>query len=322
MATNKATARYLSAQHPGLAVELSAVVVAASPEEPKVLTLQDKGELRLPSGPLEPQHRTLEEGLRAWVEAQTRQTLGYIEQLHTFGDLGRQNGEGAHQRLLSVSYLALAREVPPAGADGAAWSGWYRFFPWEDWRDGRPPQLDRIERALQAWAAAGGEERPRRESRLRLAFGLKNGTWNDERALERYELLFDARLVPEAWRADTPPPGQVVEGERLAADHRQILATAIARLRGHIRYRPLVFELMPPSFTFLQLQRTVEALAGLRLHKPNFRRLVEHQGLVEETGEISGETGGRPARLLRFRREVLLERPAPGMKLPSGRRRR
>ena len=42
---------------------------------------------------------------------------------------------------------------------------------------------------------------------------------------------------------------------------------------------------MPPWFTLLQLQRTVEALAGVRLHKQNFRRLVEQQGLVEETGE-------------------------------------
>ena len=106
----------------------------------------------------------------------------------------------------------------------------------------------------------------------------------------------------------------------MAADHRRILATAIGRLRGKIKYRPVVFELMPPAFTFLQLQRTVEALAGVRLHKQNFRRLVEQQGLVEETGEISAETGGRPARLVRFRREVLLERPAPGLRLRAMRR--
>jgi hypothetical protein len=81
-----------------------------------------------------------------------------------------------------------------------------------------------------------------------------------------------------------------------------------------------VFELMPPTFTLLQLQRTVEALAGVRLHKPNFRRLVERQGLVEETGETALETGGRPARLVRFRREVMLERPAPGVRLPVARR--
>jgi hypothetical protein len=108
----------------------------------------------------------------------------------------------------------------------------------------------------------------------------------------------------------------------MAGDHRRILATAIARLRGKIKYRPVVFELMPPAFTLLQLQQTVEALAGLRLHKPNFRRLVEQQGLVEETGAVTLGTGGRPARLVRFRREAVLERSAPGLRVRAARRAR
>ena len=45
-------------------------------------------------------------------------------------------------------------------------------------------------------------------------------------------------------------------------DHRRILATGIARLRAKIKYHPVVFELMPETFTLLQLQRCVEALAG------------------------------------------------------------
>ena len=141
--------------------------------------------------------------------------------------------------------------------------------------------------------------------------------------LERYELLYEAGLIQEAWRdhgQPAIPADGPIFGMAMAADHRRILATAIGRLRGKIKYRPVVFELMPPSFTLLQLQRTVEALSGVRLHKQNFRRLVERQGLVEETGGISAETGGRPARLVRFRREVLLERPAPGLRLRAARR--
>ena len=137
--------------------------------------------------------------------------------------------------------------------------------------------------------------------------------------LERYELLFEAGLVPEALRDAQPPASPKVRlapGQPMALDHRRILATAIGRLRGKIKYRPVIFELMPASFTLLELQKTVEALSGVRLHKQNFRRLVEMQGLVEETGEVTTETGGRPARLVRFRREVLVERPAPGVRLP------
>jgi hypothetical protein len=58
----------------------------------------------------------------------------------------------------------------------------------------------------------------------------------------------------------------------------------------------------------------VEAISGHHLHKQNFRRLVESTGLVEATSEQTN-TGGRPAALFRFRREVLVERPAPGLRV-------
>jgi hypothetical protein len=106
----------------------------------------------------------------------------------------------------------------------------------------------------------------------------------------------------------------------MALDHRRILATALGRLRGKLKYRPVIFELLQPTFTLLQLQRVVEALAGVRLHKQNFRRLVETGGLVEGTGRQDAQTGGRPAELFVFRRDVLRERPAPGVGLPSARR--
>ena len=95
--------------------------------------------------------------------------------------------------------------------------------------------------------------------------------------------------------------------------------TGIARLRAKIKYRPVVFELMPPSFTLLQLQRAVETLAGNLLHKQNFRRLIDQQDLVEETGDVTTETGGRPAKLFRFRRDVVAERAVTGSKLPLAR---
>jgi hypothetical protein len=70
---------------------------------------------------------------------------------------------------------------------------------------------------------------------------------------------------------------------------------------------------MDDEFTLTELQRTVEAIAGRHLHKQNFRRLVESTALVEPTGE-SIRTGGRPAALFRFRREVTAERPAAGLR--------
>lgn len=311
-----------------LTIGLSAVIVAVTEDDPKVLAIRrGVGEVvggaseSLPSGPLERGHRTLEVGLRSWVERQTLQVLGHVEQLYTFGD--RDRGEDA-RRSLSLAYLALVREARPAGDTDAVWQSWYRYFPWEDWRDGRPNVLDALEPGLHAWAAAAADSRAgeMRAERVTLCFGKdggKDGSWNEERVLERYELLYEAGLVAEALRERGAARTALrPSGVEMAVDHRRMLALAIARLRGKIKYRPVVFELMPPSFTLLQLQRTVEALSGVRLHKQNFRRLVEQQRLVEETGETATETGGRPARLVRFRREVLLERPAPGVRLPGG----
>ena len=93
------------------------------------------------------------------------------------------------------------------------------------------------------------------------------------------------------------------------------MSISIGRIRAKIKYRPVVFELMPDEFTLFELQKTVEAILGPHLHKQNFRRLVESAGLVEATGEVRVKTGGRPARLYQFRRKVLLERPAPGVRV-------
>jgi hypothetical protein len=290
-----------------LRLELSAVVVAVTADEPRVLVVGDA----LPSGPLEPDHRTLELGLRAWVETQTHQPLGYVEQLYTFADRDRTPGHS--DRVISLSYLGLAREGQPA-----SWQNWYRYFPWEDWRGG-PNRLvvDTILPRLADWA----DEAPASQRRQRVAvtFGATERSWNEDLVLQRFELLYEAGLVPEAARTRPIPADRLVPGEAMTHDHRRILATGIARLRAKIKYRPVVFELLPTAFTLLQLQRSVEALAGRRLHKQNFRRLIEAQGLVEETGEIEAGTGGRPAKLVRFRREILAERAASGTKLPLSR---
>jgi hypothetical protein len=302
---------------PRVSVDLIAVLAAVTNGEPRVMTIRDA--TALPSGPLEAGERSLQSGLRAWVERQTRHPLGYIEQLYTFADSDRAEDEGA-RRAISISYLGLTRERAPSGADAASWRSWYEYFPWEDRRSGAPAFIAEVLiPALRGWAQA--EETPgnHRWQRAAIAFGLDGHGWNEELALQRYELLYEAALVPEARRARPAKDRPLAPGYPMVADHRRILATGIARLRAKIKYRPVVFELMPPDFTLLQLQRCVEALAGRLLHKQNFRRLVEQQELVEETGATTLETGGRPAKLFRFRAAVLVERAAAGTKLPLAR---
>ncbi len=300
-----------------LRISLDAVIVAVTDDVPRVLTVNSPDDQQfeaLPSGPLDiHQHPTLERGIRAWVSAQTDLHLGYLEQLYTFGDRDRaSSGNGQPSRVVSTAYLALVREQSPSPELRAHWRPWYAFLPWEDWRDGRPEFIDDdLAPRLRHWA---GTDAVRRE-RIALCFGLERSPWDPERCLERYELLWEIGVVAESPAFDGAGSSDFA-GRPMAWDHRRMLATALGRMRGKIKYRPVVFELLPKRFTLSQLQRVVEALAGNKLHTQNFRRLVEQGGLVERTGEHEHATGGRPAALFRFRHEVLRERPAPGVNVP------
>lgn len=322
---------------PRVVIGLSATIVAVTEDAPYVVVTReaDGDTPGLPFGPFDPAgDRTLELSLRGWVSEQTGFDIGYVEQLYTFGDRGRETPladiEGSPDRVISISYLALTPSRAVLDRAGARWRSWYEFFPWEDWRDGRPRLIDDvIAPKLKTWAQSGRDAAAiaQRRSRARLAFALDGAVWNEERALDRYELLYEAGLAPEAARDrarfDGKPAPHISAapglGEPMASDHRRILATAMGRLRAKIKYRPVVFELAPERFTLLHLQRVVEAIAGLELHKQNFRRLLDRTGLVEGTREFDTSAGGRPAELFRARKETLSERPVGGVHVPAPR---
>lgn len=322
-------------------IGLSAVVMGVREGELVVLTVKpheaehgDGGLWGLPFGPFDPaRHRTFELALRAFVTEQTGFELGWVEQLYTFGDRGRdapraELGAGA-ARVVSVGYLALTPLAVDTAAPATAWVPWARFFPWEDWRKGRPSAIgDRIEPELRRWAASEvrGGIAESRLARARQLFALDGARWNEERVLERYELLYEAGLAAEAVRdraiadgaAPPPSPGfDMALGEPMISDHRRILATGLGRLRGKLKYRPVAFELTPAEFTLSTLQKIVEAVSGVALHKQNFRRALERTGLVEALGRLELDTGGRPAELHRFAREHAAARPAVGLNLPA-----
>jgi hypothetical protein len=314
-----------------IAVGLTAVVLAVRDDEPVVAVLAEAGEARprqaLPGGLFRAgEHDSLDAGLVAAVARQTGLELRQTRQIA--GASTRASGDGpVASVVLCISYLALIGPEQVNQRGSVAWRSWYHYFPWEDWRHGRPACLKQeIEPALNAWAAAEPacvSQHPGRAQRLRLCFGGDGAAWDEEKVVERYELLCEAGLIGDAdsTGADVRLPNGALAQLRAAelGDHGRALASAIAELRRVIKYRPVVFELMPEVFTLFELQKTVEAILGPHLHKQNFRRLVEGGGLVEPTDQYRFRTGGRPARLYRFRPDVLLERLAPGVRIKQGR---
>jgi 8-oxo-dGTP diphosphatase len=87
---------------------------------------------------------------------------------------------------------------------------------------------------------------------------------------------------------------------KLAFDHADIVATALARLKAKVRYQPIGFELLPPKFTLSELQHLYESVLETGLDKRNFRKKVLGFGLLMPLRETRMSGRHRPAQLFRF----------------------
>lgn len=96
---------------------------------------------------------------------------------------------------------------------------------------------------------------------------------------------------------------EVGDAPSLAFDHARILGTALARLKGKVRYQPVGFELLPKKFTLSQLQRLYEAILERLLDKRNFRKKILKMDLLTELDEIEKDVAHRAARLYSFDRK-------------------
>lgn len=286
-----------------LVIGLNVALTALIKGEPHVLCVKRAGGWGLPFGRFDPdEHRTFELALRDFVERQTAVPLGYVEQLYTFGDKGREapraslrSGDEA-DRIVSVGYLAVSPAAARPQLESAKWKPWYEFFPWEDQRSAKGRQVRQavIDRLLPLASADD-----MLSERLERTFCIGDCVWEEEQALDRFELMYEARLVTEAHRDRDGVEGPVLFGESMISDHRRILATAIGRLRGKMRYRPVVFRMLTDTFTLRELQIGVEGVLGFSVHKQNFRRGVESGDFVVKTKKTAKASAGRPAALYR-----------------------
>lgn len=313
--------RTTSTRPPMPGLEIVTVVLAVETDHPVVLVRRANGVAMpglLPTGKFVPMtHSGLDDAARDCVMAASNVEIGHVEQLaadwrKATGESTKPFPDGETAGQLNIGYLALTRAggAPQPGTE--TWVSLYDYLPWEDLRLGRAPVLtDVILPHLTDWARTETERSEddglSRAERVRVSFGIEGGRWDDERVVERLDIIREAGVPLAASSAPALLPG-----------HLRLVASALGRLRARVRSRPVIFELLAPEFTLFEMQRAVEGILGPSLHKQNFRRLVESTGLVEPTGEVRNHTGGRPAKLFRFRREVLLERSVPGVTIKRG----
>ncbi len=283
----------------------------------------------------------------AWRELREETSQGdvaHVEELGTYGRMGRdprqfagrvdpETGEWTvrGRRVVTTAHLALVRKEGRTLAAGegedaadALWGDVYDFLPWEDRRgvEGRTACASAVT-ALRAWARedASGE----RTARVDRAFGAEGGRWNEELVPARYALLAEAGLVEEAhrdvWgRVDGAAATLPTCGRPMAFDHREIMADALGRLRGKLKYVPRVLHaLVEDHFTLDDLQGACEAVAGRPLHRANFRRMLTSRRtpLVESTGRRRETQGpGVDPELFSLRAEAVASRLDVSLRMP------
>jgi len=105
----------------------------------------------------------------------------------------------------------------------------------------------------------------------------------------------------DASNACWTPTDLVLSGrERLAFDHRRIVADGVHRARRKLEHTALATAFCGPTFTISDLQHVYEAVWGLRLDPRNFYRKVQSvDGFIVPAGPTRKSDIGRPARLFR-----------------------
>lgn len=196
-------------------------------------------------------------------------------------------------------FLAARRGAPASGADEPAWA-----LP-----GGRVADDEDLEAAAHRWLRVRGGISAVRHLEQVGTFGAPDRDPRGRVVSVSYLALLPEPTAPApgaTWwpataqaagdgggsAADAGPPP-------LAYDHDEILAAAVARLRGKLSYSTVAYGLLPDAFTLAELQRAYEAVLGHPLDKRNFRKKVLSLGMLDTApGQRRGPH--RPAQLYRF----------------------
>lgn len=124
-------------------------------------------------------------------------------------------------------------------------------------------------------------------------------------SISYYALVPRQTVSPSAESAPALKWRPVDSIRSLPFDHRDILRTAVDRVRSKTDYTSLPVHLMPPTFTLSELQKVYETLLQTELDKRGFRRRIEELDVVEPASHQPTTRGAhRPAQLYRLKRKA------------------
>lgn len=196
------------------------------------------------------------------LEEETSITNVYMEQLYTFGDVGRDK----RMRVISVAHMALIPpdNVKPIAGDDAEDVAWFTVSKMKN--------SDLEEQLILA----------NEELNLKYVYTVTN-------TIQKNGVVSVA--IPSITASE--------ENNKIAFDHIEIINMGIDRLRNKVEYVPIAFNLVPEKFTLNDIQKVYEVILGRKLVKQNFRKWIDR--FVEELDEKQAAVGHRPATLYRYK---------------------
>ncbi len=225
------------------------------------------GQWALPGGFVQ-MDESLDEAALRELKEETNIDKIYIEQLYTWGDVGRD----PRTRIISISYMSLVNSstLDIKASDDADDAKWFTVS-----------------------CSLYQEQKTVTEKGYVLQRLFKLSLSNDENNLSAI-----VKIMKTVEGKVTNVEREVVESNGIAFDHAKIIEYAIERLRSKIEYTDIAFNLMPELFTFTELQQVFEVILDTELLKANFRRKTAD--MVIETNEYTKDAGHRPSKLFRF----------------------
>ena len=122
-------------------------------------------------------------------------------------------------------------------------------------------------------------------------------------ALVRPDLAPFVKAGGDVSQAEWLPVDQLKKTE-LGFDHREVIDTALVRVRGKLEYSAIAFDLVPLTFTIPELRHVYSIVLAKEMDPGNFRRKFNRMledGLIEQA---PGKriTASKPATVYRFKR--------------------
>ncbi len=225
------------------------------------------GQWALPGGFVH-MDESLDEAALRELKEETNIDKIYMEQLYTWGDVGRD----PRTRVISTSYMSLvdSSALDIQASDDADDAKWFTVS-----------------------SKLRQEEKKITEKGYILQSVYNLSLSNDENNLSA-AIKLTKTVEGKVARVER----EVIETKGIAFDHAKIIEYGIGRLRSKIEYTDIAFNLMPERFTLTELQQVYEVILDTELLKANFRRKTAD--MVMETNEYAKAVGHRPSKLFRF----------------------